>query len=378
MRYLGQKEPGDLLKGTDEVLENQIISFIVAEKSKEKSQSVIAQRISAISLFYEMNRRRLAWKFVRKHIPKTKRKKDRAYSYAEIEKALDIADLRSKAIILLVASTGLRDGALPDLKIRNLAPVDKYGLYKITVYEGYDEEYTTYCTPEARAGLEEYFAYRKRSGEPCDKEGRLLPDAPVFREVFDRKDSLQMARPRQIDPDTFSDAIEEVMIKAGVRTRITLVAGQHAGSVRHDVKVMHGLRKFYDTQCTLAGMNLLWIEILEGHDIKLKGSYLRPSEEDLLEGTDKLLGYVRTIDRLTINEEHRLQKQVSQLKEDLDKAAPKDMVYDLAKENRDLKQRLEEHDKIIALIRKNPKLAMIKTERLIDIEVKPSKDHAVS
>ena len=69
-------------------------------------------------------------------------------THFEITKILEKADLRGKVAILLMASAGLRVGALPSLKIRSLERIDKYQLYKITVYENADEEYFTFCTPE--------------------------------------------------------------------------------------------------------------------------------------------------------------------------------------------------------------------------------------
>jgi hypothetical protein len=48
-------------------------------------------------------------------------------------------------------------------------------------------------------------------------------------------------------------------------------------------------------------------------------SYVRPSENDLLEGNDKMIGYVGIIDALTINEENRLRREVQTLKIDKSK-----------------------------------------------------------
>jgi hypothetical protein len=71
--------------------------------------------------------------------------------------------------------------------------------------------------------------------------------------------------------------------------------------VRHEIKAIHGLRKFWDTQMTLSGVSPLWIELL-GHRIKgMKHHYLRPADEELLEGNDKVNGYIHTLDSLTIN-----------------------------------------------------------------------------
>lgn len=68
---------------------------------------------------------------------------------------LEKADQRGRTTILLMSSAGIRVGALPLLRIRNLEKIEQYGLYKITVYEGEDEEYTTFCTPECAKEIDE-------------------------------------------------------------------------------------------------------------------------------------------------------------------------------------------------------------------------------
>jgi len=83
-----------------------------------------------------------------------KSKKDRGYTYAEIQRLLDIVDERNRTIILLLASTGMRIGAIPGLRLRNIEKVESAysdnGIYKVTVYEGFKEEYITY-------GFRKYF-----------------------------------------------------------------------------------------------------------------------------------------------------------------------------------------------------------------------------
>ena len=44
-------------------------------------------------------------------------------------------------------------------------------------------------------------------------------------------------------------------------------------------------------------------------------SYVRPSESDLLEGNDKMIGFAGIIDALTINEENKLRRKVEVLTE---------------------------------------------------------------
>lgn len=51
-------------------------------------------------------------------------KVDRSYTYEEIGKMLEVADERMRAVILILASTGIRVGALPFIKLRNLKTIN--------------------------------------------------------------------------------------------------------------------------------------------------------------------------------------------------------------------------------------------------------------
>ncbi len=83
-----------------------------------------------------------------------KSKKDRAYRYEEIHRLLDVADERMRAIIFLLAS-GMRIGAIPGLRLRNLEKIEsEYDTLKITVYEAFNEEYTTFCAPECTRAID--------------------------------------------------------------------------------------------------------------------------------------------------------------------------------------------------------------------------------
>lgn len=54
----------------------------------------------------------------------------------------------------------------------------------------------------------------------------------------------------------------------------------------------HGFRKFFQTTAIGNGMSPLYAEILMGHqsDGLAIESYVRPSENDLLDGNDKMIG----------------------------------------------------------------------------------------
>lgn len=324
MKMMEISKAEELLEGTNELQEARLLDYVAKEKERHTSSSLIRHRLCALKLFYDMNRRPLNWKFVRKTIGKTKKHKDRAYTHDEIRRALKVADPRTKTLIILLASTGMREGAVPTLDIGNMHLIEKYGIYKFVVYEGYDEQYVTFCTPEAKQAIDDYLEYRRRFGE------KLSETSPLFRQDFrsDDPDRVQLAR--RISEGSIDDTITKAMEKAGVRKRVHLTEGVISGKIRHPVKAVHGLRKFYDTQTTISGITPLWVEVLEGHDIKLKESYFRPSETDLLEGNDKMVGYVGAINALTINEEHKLRIQVSSLTEELRNAPSRAVVDNLA------------------------------------------------
>jgi hypothetical protein len=85
---------------------------------------------------------------------------------------------------------------------------------------------------------------------------------------------------------------------------------------RRPVKETHGFRKFFQTTAITSGMSPLYAEFLMGHTsggLALE-AYVRPSQNDLLEGNDKMIGYIGVIDALTVNEEHKLRREVEHYK----------------------------------------------------------------
>jgi hypothetical protein len=79
---------------------------------------------------------------------------------------------------------------------------------------------------------------------------------------------------------------------------------------RHEWKLTHGYRKYFEANAQAAGMNHLNIELLMGHDTGLVESYYKPEEMAVLED------YLKAVDFLTINSDKiTLQKQVAELTE---------------------------------------------------------------
>jgi len=226
---------------------------------------------------------------------------------------LEKADQRSRIAILLMCSSGIRVGAIPSLKVRNLERIEKYNIYKITVYENEDEEYITYVTPECKIAIDSYLEYRQRHGERPFEES-----SPLIREEFDIHDQIRAARPKTLGVQTFIKLIKSVGIRSGVIESSPVL--ENGTKQRRPVKQTHGFRKFWQTTAINAGMAPLYAEFLMGHSsggLALE-SYVRPSESDLLEGNDRMIGYAGIIDALTINEENKLRRKVQVLTEKQD------------------------------------------------------------
>jgi hypothetical protein len=77
----------------------------------------------------------------------------------------------------------------------------------------------------------------------------------------------------------------------------------------------HGFRKFFETNAFKAGMDNMYLRRLMGQKSGLEDAYLKLSEEELLEGDSKHVGYISIIDQLTINEENKLRRKVETLTE---------------------------------------------------------------
>lgn len=95
----------------------------------------------------------------------------------EIELMLkNTRDLRQKPLIHFLVASGVRRGAIPELKLKHIVKIED--CYAVNVYEGSLEEYTTFIHPEASFWLEKYFEQRKVDGEHLDS------NSPVFRKSY--------------------------------------------------------------------------------------------------------------------------------------------------------------------------------------------------
>jgi integrase len=341
-----------LIQQDNKTIEFNIVKYIVDMKQRNPpvSHSLRSSRLAAVKKFYEMNDVILNWKKITQYLgEKTKIVRDRAYTTEEIQQLLAKADERMRVVILLLASTGVRVGAIPDLRHRHLTKIAEYRLYQVTIYENTKDEYIVYTTPEFANTLDSYLAYRERCGE------KITPESPLIREQFDPKDSLSIRRPRPLKRSSIMGLLSEIITKSGIQTIKHRTEITDRGRERKDIARAHGFRKAFTTNLIRAKVNPEIREILLGHSIGLSDSYYRPDNNEILEE------YLKGVEFLTINEEYRLHRKVSEL------AQKKGEIEIMeSKHKEEIKAIRDQMDQVISMIQQNPKLAHVKPEALVD------------
>jgi hypothetical protein len=226
-------------------------------------------------------------------------------------------DQRTKIMIALMASSGIRIGTFLSLRIRNLIPIDKYGIYQIIVYENTSSQHYTFCSQECRKEIDNYLEYRKRNGEI------MRPESPLIREQFNTRNRVGSAKPRFLSDRGLTKMIEHVInVDAGIKYNNNNNINQNNNDEEEEDNTIsttttqtHSFRRFFETTAIKEGISPLYVNMLMNHDIGLEKSYFKPTVNDLLEGSDKMPGYIQIMNAVTINEENRLSKQVHELKE---------------------------------------------------------------
>ena len=352
MRFCNKPTYSDMLLTSENELESRIRDYIVYLRHDRKlAPATVSSYIAPIIHFYEMNSLSVHWKRLKKFKAKSRAiVEDKPYTKEQIKKLVEAAPMRDKAMILLMASSGMRRGALSTIRLKDIDRIEKYHILKFRVYTNEQESYVTYCTPECTQYIDEYLRWRERLGE------KFTPNTPLFRVKFDS--ITQINRPKPISPFTITFIIHSLLDRTGVR-----VPGTNHKQ-RTELMQTHGFRKFFKTTGINAGVHPLYSEYLMGHKSGLTKSYFKPTDQELLEGNDKALGYLAAINDLTINEEHRLTKKVNELQ------LKNDQIMELEKQHRrELASIQNQMSQIFAMIRQNPKLAKIKPQVLLNKEL---------
>lgn len=316
-------------------IEAELISILSEMKSKNLSYFTRQAFVSALNHFFTINdvsiNKRKISRFVGEH---TSKYEYRSYTPSEIASLLSILDERGKVAVLLMASTGMRIGALRDIKLKHLKKwtIDNQGnyIYQITVYPDSNRyKYTTFCTPEAAKAIDSYLELRKRYGENLKQNTNTDSDngngnwepsnTPLFIKTFN-KEKFPILDLKKIQTDTIYKYIILRLEETGIRTRMRLTESQCtelsykekqalSSTHRNELHPCHSLRIFAVTQMQRSKVDKTIREMLVGHSIGLDKVYYKPQDEEILQE------YLKAVDLLTINNENRLKRQVDYYKQ---------------------------------------------------------------
>ena len=134
-KFLGhyEKDLDQFLRLSQNEMTNLIIKYFVDNKISNQYKNLMNSTL-----------KHAYWKKIKKFISFEKtgnetNGRDRGYTDKEIQKILEFSDQRIRTVFSILASTGMRIGALHSLRINDIEKMDN--LYKITIYRGDREEY---------------------------------------------------------------------------------------------------------------------------------------------------------------------------------------------------------------------------------------------
>ncbi len=195
--------------------------------------------------------------------------------------------LRTKLIVLILATTGMRPAGLTDpvLRIKHLVPLQTptgEKCYAMTIYDGSIEGYWSFFTPETTEVFDRYIASRKERGELINPETALLGK---IRQGF--SDGMRAEQARVM--------IYQLMKATGIE-RIKV------SKYRYNKAVIYMFRKRFNTILKINNdVNSNIAEKLMAHKKGLDGTYLQPTRDECF------TEFVKAIPELTIDPAKRQQ-----------------------------------------------------------------------
>lgn len=299
LRYYHLTDPVYLLTLSNEELFEKIQTYIrflkqKVENGQNKPQNV-KNELAGTKHFLTYNDRILNWKKINKMLPgKEALSGQKAYTLDLIQKLFkSTTKIRLHFLITFMASTGCRVGAVTEIKLKHITPIED--CYCVTFYAGSREEYIGFMTPECSRLYEQFLEKRKLDCEALTNESLLFTSEATNKRDFNR-----------ITTKSIQSAILRIVWKAGLR-------GQKEGR-RYEASGTHAFRKFFATQLKQCpAITYSVSERLLGHQAYLDTNYFRPTREELFESFKKAIQLL-TIDTTKIQEYKikQLEKEITE------------------------------------------------------------------
>jgi len=240
--------------------------YIGALQSEEYSPGHISNCVKAVKTFFRVNGLRLELPYkLQKYVVS----RDRAPTPEELAGLIDLADLRAKVIVLMLALGAFRIGTLCKLCYRHvrhdlereIVPVHVH--VDATITKGKYHDYDTFIGREAVEYVKAYLEARRNGGLPNKMPPENLNDeSPLIRDEHSK-----VVKP--LTPSQIYNILHRLMAQAGL-------LGSKVG--RRYTMRPHSIRKFFRTQMAALGVQTDYIEYMMGHtistyhDIQMKGT----------------------------------------------------------------------------------------------------------
>ena len=271
-----QKTPDQLIsecKTSDDLPEPRNLSlqvkalddFVGDLQAGGLAQGTISNHVKGVKALFRVNGLKLELPY---RLSKRVIYNDRSPRPEELQSLIDLADLRDKVIVALLALGGFREGTLVRLCYQHVADDLERGVVPLHVHveaeitKGKYADYDVFLGAEAVEYLRLYLAQR-RAGSP---ELRTPPEKITMESPLIRNTHSALVKP--VSPSRVHSIIHNLYREAG------LLKSQNGR--RYELRV-HSIRKYFRTQLAALGVNQDYIEYMMGHkistyhDVKMKG-----------------------------------------------------------------------------------------------------------
>ena len=274
MYFAGIKKYDSIKSMKIEKFKMLLTKYISHCKDTKLKRGTINTRIQALFMYVDQNEMSIPKKKFKRMLPvdKIQKSQKKAYSTRDIQMMLDVSPmLRSKALIHLFASTGIRPTAIHDLdsnthlKIKHFREM-KGGYMVLTVYaEINEQDYKVCIHPEAAQALKDYWRWREQvNGETITPDSSAfspMKGYPTDRNYITRRNATRIIR----------DALRNAGIKR------LIINGD-----KTDIGETYGFRKRFHTICFNSEMKKSFKESFMGHSTGLEETYNDMKDESWL------------------------------------------------------------------------------------------------
>lgn len=169
---------------------------------------------------------------------------------------MEVADLREKVIISILALSGIRESTLYKLEFKHIKEDYEKGVISIHVHvevnitKGQYGDYNTFLGKEATEYLRLYLEERRQGNPRCNILPETITDSSPLISV--------VGKAKPLSSQTIGVLIHNLYAKAGLISLNNSRRYQYRG---------HSIRKFFRTQLSALGIQSDYVEYMMGHKI---------------------------------------------------------------------------------------------------------------